>query len=604
MGNFRFPELREYLKRSKLSTMMVACFILLNLIFLLIVIWFAYRSFSAVTFREISRARLSLLNESTKSGFDFVPDMTNAAYLVVANNDIKERLEKPLNNKLEVVVTRREITDMLRHLLVINAEISSIQIYTDHFNQVEPSAYDLVYPVNRISSESWFPSLEHADAIWVPRKEADLFNSIISYVQHIYNDAGKSIGLVKVDMSQQNVLQKFMDGPLVLEGEVLIVSTAGEVITQVNGLDRPDRNGTFAVPEEWLRERSFSREDGYELKKQDGETYLVLFSKPSAVQWRLVQIIPASVLLASTNEARWYVMGISVLVLALSAIAVYFFVQNMITPLRRLLQAMKRLEQGDFQAELSSSFSEEYVQMSYGFNQMVRRLRELMDEVRKESRAKREAQTNLLQAQIKPHFLYNTLDMIHWRALDYKADDISFMIRQLSKLFRIGLSGGKMFIRVRDELEHAHCYIELQRVRQPFAIQYKEYIDPKVKGYYIPKIILQPIIENSVIHGRPRQDSGVLVIRLEIRERREPAGERVLIVTLSDNGPGLPAGWRMNNQTGFGIRNVHTRVQLYCGRDYGIQIKNQEGGGVITTIRLPVFENEAQLPPSTDGEVE
>ena len=297
------------------------------------------------------------------------------------------------------------------------------------------------------------------------------------------------------------------------------------------------------------------------------------------MHWRLVQTIPTRTLLASTYKAGWYVLWIGVAGLLLSALLAYLFVNNMIRPLRRLMMEMKKLERGDFNARATSAFTEEYAQLSYSFNHMVSRIKDSMEHVQKESKAKRDAQTSLLEAQIKPHFLYNTLDMIHWRALDYKAEDISFMITQLGKLLRIGLSGGNIFIRVRDELEHARCYVSIQKERLPFSIRYTEEIEPQTRGCYIPKIILQPLIENSVIHGKPQQESDALQISLTVRERHGAGQRKELELVLTDNGKGLPEDWTMDKATGIGIRNVHQRIGLYCGSLYGLQLANGEHGG-------------------------
>lgn len=173
-----------------------------------------------------------------------------------------------------------------------------------------------------------------------------------------------------------------------------------------------------------------------------GGAQLVLYSRPAMLQWRLVQTIPVHMLLSPVRHAGWQILGIAVLGLLCSALLAFLFVRRIIRPLRQLIKRMRQLEKGDFDTRVQLSFTEEYAHLAYGFNHMASQLTTLMEQVKDESRAKREAQTGLLEAQIKPHFLYNTLDMIHWRALDYEAKDISRMIVQLSKLLRIGLSGG------------------------------------------------------------------------------------------------------------------------------------------------------------------
>lgn len=581
------------LQRSKLSTLMIACFFTLNLLFLLTIAMLAYRSFSDVTFTEISRARLALLNESTNRGFDFMTNMTRTAYSVISNKDVKERLEEAPASKYDALTKRREISDLLHHTLVVNNEISSIEIYSDLFNDVPYSGTDLVYPTSKLAAHNWYERLQHADAVWISELENTSSDALIGYAQHMFDSQGKTVGYLVIRMSQQDVLQHFANVPMAMDGQVVIVDTAGRLIAKVNGAS-PATEELPALP--WLHDRPTGAYDGYEVIRQDGQSYLALYSKPSSVQWRLVQLIPARLLLASTYEAGWMVMGLGLLILLISVLLTYLFVSNMIRPLRKLMLNMRRLERGDFSVRATSSFTEEYAQLTYSFNHMVSRLQELLEHVQKESKAKRDAQTSLLEAQIKPHFLYNTLDMIHWRALDYNARDISFMITQLGKLLRIGLSGGKIFIRLRDELEHARCYIRIQQERLTFSISYTEQIDAQLKGCYIPKIILQPLIENAVLHARPQQPGQALHIELTARPLASVHGQRPgMELLLCDNGQGLQEGWRMEQATGIGIRNVHQRIGLYCGAHYGLQLVNREQGGVMVIIRLPIIETEAQL---------
>lgn len=353
------------------------------------------------------------------------------------------------------------------------------------------------------------------------------------------------------------------------------------------------------VDQAWLEEHAAHAGDGFEVASAPGGSQLVLYSRPAMLQWRLVQIIPVHMLLTPVRAAGWQVLGVAVIGLLCSAVLAWLFVRGIVRPLRQLIKRMRQLERGNFDTRVELSFTEEYAHLAYGFNHMASRLTDLMDQVREESRAKREAQTSLLEAQIKPHFLYNTLDMIHWRAMDYQARDISRMIVQLSKLLRIGLSGGKLFIRVRDELEHARCYVSIQAERLPFAIDYEERVDPLVRGCYIPKIILQPFIENAVMHGHPAD--GALQIRVDIQAETSNSEDR-LVIRITDNGQGLPDGWVLGKTSGIGVRNVHQRIQLYCGTGYGVQLGTAESGGVRVTLTLPRIESEEQLNLWVGGE--
>ncbi|WP_127546525.1 sensor histidine kinase [Paenibacillus amylolyticus] len=612
--------INQKLQQSKLSTLMVTCFIAFNLLLVSVVVWLAYQSFSAVTFAEISKARLALLNESTRRGFDFITGVTGTSYALASNRELSSLLETADTGRLAQIHQRREVSRILDHTMVVSEGITSIELYTDAFNEVTVTMADRIFPVDTIAHDSWFATLEKADAAWVPLRENESGQSLVGYAQRIFDSRGGTVAYVLIRLSRADIVRRFADVPMVLDGKVLLVDTAGNVVMQMGRVDptgeneRADRRNEASTIQEtgeavnssssiidsaWIQEHVQHGADGYEVVSgQPGGAQLVLYSRPAMLQWRLVQTIPVYTLLSPLRQAGWQILGIAVLGLLCSAVLAYLFVRQIIRPLRQLIKRMRQLEKGDFDTRVQLSFTEEYAHLAYGFNHMASQLTTLMEQVKGESRAKREAQTGLLEAQIKPHFLYNTLDMIHWRALDYEAKDISRMIVQLSKLLRIGLSGGRLFIRVRDELEHARCYVNIQSERLPFSIQYQEQIDPHIRGCYIPKIILQPFIENAVMHGHPEEGT----LRIQVHMHEEVGPHEDIVIRITDNGRGLPEGWKLEETCGIGVRNVHQRIQLYCGRRYGVQLGDRESGGVEVTITLPRIETDEQLNLWLDGE--
>ncbi|WP_426333909.1 histidine kinase [Paenibacillus silvae] len=601
--------IHQKLQQSKLSTLMVTCFIAFNLLLVSIVVWLSYQSFSAVTFTEISKARLALLNESTRRGFDFITGVTGTAYSLASNRELSSLLETTNTGRLAQIHQRREVSRILDHTIVVSEGITSVELYTDAFKDVTVTMADHIFSLDTLSNDSWFSALEKADAAWVPLRENESGQSLVGYAQRIFDSRGGTVAYVLIRLSRADIVRRFADVPMVLDGNVLLVDTAGNVVMQMGKAAAAGGNAwsdqaytdssSSIIDSEWIQEHARPDEDGFEVVSgQPGGAQLVLYSKPAMLQWRLVQTIPVYTLLSPVRQAGWQILGIAVLGLLCSAVLAYLFVRQIIRPLRQLIKRMRQLEKGDFDTRVRLSFTEEYAHLAYGFNHMASQLTMLMEQVKDESRAKREAQTSLLEAQIKPHFLYNTLDMIHWRALDYEAKDISRMIVQLSKLLRIGLSGGRLFIRVRDELEHARCYVSIQSERLPFAIQYQERIDPRIRGCYIPKIILQPFIENAVMHGHANEET--LRIQVHIDQIDESVPD--IRIRITDNGQGLPHEWSIEDSKGIGVRNVHQRIQLYCGQRYGVQLSNGGSGGVEVQITLPRIETEEQLNLWLDGE--
>jgi two-component system sensor histidine kinase YesM len=247
----------------------------------------------------------------------------------------------------------------------------------------------------------------------------------------------------------------------------------------------------------------------------------------------------------------------------------------------------------------------EFDKLSQSFTQMAGQLRSLLDQLEIEYRKKRDLELKVLQSQINPHFLYNTLDMINWMAALKGNHEVSIMAANLARFFRISVSQGNMFIPLREELEHARAYAEIQKSRFRMQFVYREQVDELFKKAFVPKIIIQPVIENAFVHGF-RGDSNAAKITI----RAEMAGEREFHLIVEDNGVGLNGGRPLDESKaisgaagkgGYGLRNVQERIQLHMGPSYGIQLENRAEGGARVVIKLPYVTSLEQLDPLERG---
>jgi two-component system, sensor histidine kinase YesM len=217
-----------------------------------------------------------------------------------------------------------------------------------------------------------------------------------------------------------------------------------------------------------------------------------------------------------------------------------------------------------------------------------------------EQKKKREAELQVLQAQIKPHFLYNTLDTIQWMAQEYKADDIIRMIGALTNLFRIGLNRGFEWIPLRDEIKHAESYMIIQMSRYTDKLDYEVDIPDNIKSYYVLKLILQPLIENAIYHGiKARYGKGKITVSAElvhdtIRFRIVDDGVGIPPHKLEEINRVLREEEKRGSGNGFGLFNVNERIKLTYGKSYGIKIFSEAGKGTIVELVHPLvqFANE------------
>ena len=232
---------------------------------------------------------------------------------------------------------------------------------------------------------------------------------------------------------------------------------------------------------------------------------------------------------------------------------------------------------------------------------MVSTMHHLMDDIVQQEAQKRRSELEVLQSQINPHFLYNTLDSVIWMTEAGRYDEAIQMVTSLARLFRISLSRGSSIIPLADELEHARHYMNIQQIRYKNRFTTEITAEPGTEGLYTLKLIVQPILENAIYHGMSAaEDEGVISVRAYRREDD-------LFIDVEDNGMGMrpevaeqlleehrPA---INTKgSGIGVRNVHQRIQLTFGRQYGLTIQSEPDEGTLVRIHLPALDEEESRP--------
>ena len=279
---------------------------------------------------------------------------------------------------------------------------------------------------------------------------------------------------------------------------------------------------------------------------------------------------------------------ILILAILLSFLSGTLFSYLFTKPVKRLTGAMEKFENdaSGFVFEPIESVTE-VNELSDSFEHLVVRIQELMEEVKREENTLRKTELKALQAQINPHFLYNTLDAISWMCEEGKNDEAVLMVNALAKLFRISISRGHEFITIDKEMQHAECYLQIQKFRYTNHFDYRFEIDDSVKEYFCNKITLQPIIENALYHGLNMIDEGLIIIRIF-----EDEGDIVLEV--EDNGVGMSADQveelfknDATDRIGIGVKNVNDRIKICFGEKYGIKVRSELDEGTCVSIRIP-----------------
>ena len=306
--------------------------------------------------------------------------------------------------------------------------------------------------------------------------------------------------------------------------------------------------------------------------------------------WRVVGVSYVDELI-TTKVAHMVKICVTLLLLVLvTAILVgSFFSWMLAKPVKRLTGAMEEFEKNteNFRFEPVEGAGE-ITSLSASFGHMVLRIQYLMEKVRQEEISLRKTELKALQAQINPHFLYNTLDSIAWMCEEERPKEAVEMVNALARLFRISISKGHELIPLEKELEHAKSYLKIQNFRYKNQFTYEFDVEESCLPYLCNKITLQPMIENAIYHGLNRMvDEGK--IRITVREE-----ENAVVMTVEDNGVGMTEETcqeilcrEPGERTGIGIKNVNDRIQIYFGEEYGIRIASEPDVGTLVEIRIP-----------------
>ena len=293
------------------------------------------------------------------------------------------------------------------------------------------------------------------------------------------------------------------------------------------------------------------------------------------------------------NKMLQMILLIFVVVLGITWILIIVISDSISKPLEHLCKLTKQVGKGDFSIEEPKSHGDEVMALEKSFHKMVGKIESLVENVKKEQINLRQMELKLLQVQINPHFLYNTLDAISWMAEDGRTDDVVEMVSALSEFFRTGLSKGRDYITLKEEESHIRSYLQIQQFRYTDILNYEIHIPEAIGDFMLLKLTLQPLVENALYHGiKQKRGKGNIKVTADYDQYS-------IFLKVEDNGIGMTeeelqalrqsveAGNLKTSDKGFGLANVHERIRLNYGNDYGLVIDSVYQEGTCVTVCLP-----------------
>lgn len=332
----------------------------------------------------------------------------------------------------------------------------------------------------------------------------------------------------------------------------------------------------------------------------DSSDYLIDSRNIGVLEGTLSCTIPTAVIYESIHSLRYTVLLVSIALILLFSVLTFCLIRRLLSPIKTLYHCIRQVEQGDLNAEVPRITSrDELGQLASAYNHMLLRLRHLLVETSENERRENELRFEMRMAQINPHFLFNTLNSIKWMAMMIHADNISSTIVALGRLLEISMSKHGDTLLLQEEIQNLKSYLEIQKIRYGNLFRVEFSLDPATDELAVPILILQPIVENAILHNIEVTEELNITVSSALRSD-------TLLLMVTDNGQGMtPAqvssllspgstGNRKSVFKGIGVRNVNERIQLKFGPSYGLSIHSAPGAGTTVYIRLPVCTEEQE----------
>jgi two-component system sensor histidine kinase YesM len=566
-------------KKFRIDSLFFRSFSILMIVVLACIIYVSYNISSKTLVATTSHYQQQLLDELNN---EITTRLVMIEQLSLSTSRDNEMIALLRNNQDEFDRYRKivNVQNTLANLTYSIPIIQGIDLYMERPLKNEANSYIQFQDIRELDKEGWTRYLDKSDSAWTAEHEIPSFQGnvpVLSFGRKILFNDTALVGVVVIHV-KANEIRTLLTGH---------TSGSNRIMTDMNGQEFLKVGKTLEQMElsQWVNMKT--EQSGYVHIKGNSrmKDSLLVYSKLANSNWALVemtswsQITSGSVRLAEAIS----IIGVAAVLLVL-ALTLYLS-RQFTKPIKTLVQAMTSYSLGGKKVNLPSDYQNEFGYLFAGYRKQNERIEELYVSLQRRYEQQRKAEIKALQANINPHFLYNMLDQLNWMAIEAGQNELSRILELMGQMFRIGLSNGDSFITVEKELEHITCYLEIQQLRWGEGLDYSIEAPPEVLELYIPKLTLQPFVENSIVHGFNARLTGNVQIRIS---RQEEA----LQILLLDDGIGLKQGAenpKKRHTGGYGLRNVKERIAGYFGDGYSVALTEREEGGTRAEILLPLL---------------
>jgi Predicted signal transduction protein with a C-terminal ATPase domain len=552
----------------------------------------------AVTFglsiRELRKnsmeRQIYAVNQGYEQVYQSIQDRMNRIHnlstLLAVNDTIKKTFK--LNEKNLDLISQMayfENISSYTYSLELTFNLDNIIYYINDDFVIAKNHTERYRPLSEALKTKWYHQLtdNNGRPTWIlfseQEEENDEYmskNKDVAMTRSIWdeNDYSKPVGILAVILDRKKLQEMLINSE---KNQSFYLEKQDGTILASNMKKEPDQQLIGALDKNDSRFRKV---------KMDGKSYFVRSSQIADTDVYLVSTIPVNAISKALNNMTYQMGVMYALVSILLFILIYPLTKSITYRIKLLHNQMGQLKTGEMKLLEIESHTDEIGRLITSYNYMVKKMEELMEQQFVLGQEKTGAELKALQSQINPHFLYNTLDMINWMAQKNETDNIREVIQAMSKFYRLSLSKGKDFITIREEIKMCEAYMEIQKRRFKGRIRFEEEVQEEVLEYLIPKITLQPFIENAIIHGICEKEDGRGVVLLT-----GWIEDNDIYLSVTDDGQGMNIEDKGNSKgSQYGITNIEKRLSLFYGQEISVEVESSMGIGTCVSIRIP-FEN-------------
>ncbi|WP_061586643.1 sensor histidine kinase [Streptococcus oralis] len=557
------------MKRSSLLVRMVISIFLVFLILLAVVGTFYYQSSSSAIEATIEGNSQTTISQTSHFIQSYIKKLETTSTSLTQQKDVLAYAENPNQDQA------KEIRDLFLTILKADQDLKTVVLVTKSGQVISTDDSVQMKTSSDMMAEDWYQKAIHQGAkpVLTPARKSDS-QWVISVTQELVDAEGANLGVFRLDISYETLeayLNQLQLGQL---GFAFIINENHEFVYH------PKRTVYSSASEMEAMKPYIETGQGYTL---DHQSY-VSQEQITGTDWTVIGVSSLEKLDQVRSQLMWTLLGASALSLLACLCLVWFSLKRWIAPLKDLRETMLEIASGTQNLRAKEAGAYELREVIRQFNAMLDQIDQLMADVRRQEEATRQYELQALSSQINPHFLYNTLDTIIWMAEFQDSQRVVQVTKSLATYFRLALNQGRDLISLSDEINHVRQYLFIQKQRYGDKLEYEIAEDPAFGNLVLPKLVLQPLVENALYHGiKEKEGQG----HIKVSVQRQDIG---LVIRIEDDGVGFQAAGDSSQSQlkrgGVGLQNVDQRLKLHFGDNYQMKIDSVPSKGTTVEIYL------------------